>query len=297
MRYQQLIEGLSDILYHKTSLENLMKIMQDDVFRLTPDFGPGPDQKFRKKDKAYYMSFARSKLGEFKIPGQDSMGLVSVVVDGRALSLAGYSGAPVDYWETTFSKRNNSHYTYSQDEMEDRLYSTEQFIPAATKYIKEIHVMFSDARSKKTAVNNNILALRRLEELCKQHNIPLYIYKDYKHFRFQDKRHTIKVSDLIKNDSSEVTDWWVSKQEPLNKDLVPWLELLNADSKEDLSKEAGEIQYAIIPDNPRSADYGLGTTISNTRLRGGADEFLLKMRQLRLKDTVEVIKYIRKKFS
>ncbi|MFW6002360.1 MAG: hypothetical protein ACOCQD_03390, partial [archaeon] len=88
-------EKLSSMLYHSTKMSSLYNILKDDVFKLTPDIGTHSEIEHRtKKEKLYYMSFARSKFGSYN-RGHAYKPLL--LIDGDKLNQNFY-GKAIDYW-------------------------------------------------------------------------------------------------------------------------------------------------------------------------------------------------------
>ena len=103
MRFEKyLTEGISQILYHSTSIFALEQILKSNKFNLSTDLGTGSDVSLDKnRNKFFYFSTTRHKLGGFSLDPTE--GSVMIVLDGRALS-NNFSGKPVDYWGPEFRK-------------------------------------------------------------------------------------------------------------------------------------------------------------------------------------------------
>ena len=90
-----LTEGLSNILYHFTSLSNGYSIAQEDKIYLQSAFSKDADN-YDKKRK-YYLSCTRIKSSEFGYSKKFDRGGVRIVLDGNALT-AKYKGKQVNYY-------------------------------------------------------------------------------------------------------------------------------------------------------------------------------------------------------
>lgn len=123
-----LSEGLSDVLYHLTSLIGAYKILQSGVFKLSIATDIEPELKVQEKDKTYYLSTARSKVNAYS--QNHNFADVVFVLDGRRIGRK-YSGKAVNYWYSEWVSSD----TY---ESEDRIYSNKNTMPA--DYITEMHV-------------------------------------------------------------------------------------------------------------------------------------------------------------
>jgi hypothetical protein len=223
--------GISDIIYHFTSIYNAAKILKEDQFALT--FVSGADDANKPKNKYYYLSTTRSKVGAYHV---DSAGYFGVLLklDGTKLR-NNYIGNPVDYWGREFRK-----VAPTKHEMEDRIWSEKPSIKPATKYIEEIHVYFGgkhkDAgRVKLWIAEPEDAHKRQLEQLikeAKEKNIPIFIYMDKEAAKLLDKRKAIPLDQL---------DLTTKPQEEYQRgkrdDMEVWLELYEKTDAESLSTE------------------------------------------------------------
>jgi len=83
---------------------------------------------------------------------------VKFVLDGRRLKMR-YRIVPVKYFKDS-------------TEQEDRIISDKQFIPNAKQYILSVHMVINDS-------------LGSLVEICKENNIPFFVYRNYEDFLIQ----------------------------------------------------------------------------------------------------------------
>ena len=125
-----LFESVSSIVYHVTHVSNLEKILKDNQFILSSSLSNEADMRQAHK-KFFYLSVSRIKYGGYALH-KDSLD-ANIVLDGDKLN-QNYEGISVDYW----GHRDN------RDESEDRILSTKQIIKPASKYIKEIHIIFQE---------------------------------------------------------------------------------------------------------------------------------------------------------
>jgi len=192
-------EGLSDIVYHYTSVLNLKNIIRDNEFRASIALGSEPDLNINGK-KFYYMSTTRSKGTGYNI------GQVCLVLDGRKLHQR-YKGLPVDYWQPS---KDPDYYASPEQfikhafrsEQEDRIILDKPVIENALSYIKEIHI-YIDADYPDTQ-------LKRLEYIS--NNIPshikLYFYNNEKYFKTQAKNKSVDVTaSMFRDNGVEVDDY------------------------------------------------------------------------------------------
>lgn len=286
MKIMQIItEGLSDILYHSTSLPNVLNVLKDNTFRLTPDLGADSETGLRKKNKIYYMSFARSKMGDYHAPSKYAGSLSLLVVNGRQLKQDGYSGSPVDYWGWG-----------DKDEMEDRLYSKNPYIKEASKYISEIHTYFNPEGSEENKAKW-VRWMRTAYIMAKKLGISMYVYDDVEAFKLLDKRKSINISSIDYDTNQEQ----IKPYQRMGRNYFsPYMELLSVNNKEKLSNEAKRILYNVQGWNKDDAIRTLSADIHNERTSNGRqnlDKFLSKATSLGLLKVSDIITFIDKKFS
>lgn len=178
-------EGSSDILYHFTSVNNILNIISTNEISLTSAVGSNADLSINS-GKFFFLSMTRSRSSGYRRGGG------KIVFDARALKQR-YKIAPVDYWQ--YSKKRSDYeydsdykYAISKSEQEDRLVSDKPIIKDAIKYIKEVHVLDGEI-------------INELKELCDLHKIPIYIYSNEKDWLNQ--MHAKSYSSYIKDNDSD----------------------------------------------------------------------------------------------
>lgn len=125
-----LMERISDVVYHFTTTEAANNIIGTNRFRLQeiPSRNVDPGRKY---DMGYYMSVARTKIeGYTKNMSNFQCYFVRFELDGTKLSNR-YKGGAYNYFQ---SKHGDNEY----EEYEDRIYSTDMYIPNALNYIKRM---------------------------------------------------------------------------------------------------------------------------------------------------------------
>jgi len=127
MQVFQLIEGISPILYHMTSIYAAGKIVTENRFKLSASFGNDSEQQVGSQ-KHFFLSTTRSRMGGYTVRGAYD-GHVIMVLDGKKLA-HNYSGGPVQYWDRSMIALDHKY-----DETEDRVYADEPYIENATKFI------------------------------------------------------------------------------------------------------------------------------------------------------------------
>lgn len=283
MKIQEILtERLSDVLYHSTSLYNLLRILEQDRFQLTPDLGTDSESQLRKKQKYYYMSFSRSKLSKYHYPARTGMVSVLIVIDGSKLNQK-YSGKAIDYWGWA-----------NKDEMEDRLYSSEPYIEDAGKYIQEVHILYNDEKEYDASIYMS--QLRKSAIIMKQKNIPYYVYLDADSFNLLKKNDAIKVSQL-KNPTLDITRWPSGK--PTNP-FKRWTELLKKPEKNDLNYDTKRLLDKIFY-YERDVRNSIKADIHNSRTsesyRPYLDKFLSILKSLNINDIDSLINHLKEKYK
>lgn len=161
--------GITEVVYHMTSIGNGLSILQDDRFKLSGRLGGKYDSRLPKPGKFYFLSTARSLSSAFIKDGA-SYGDVIFVLDGGKLSRK-YSGKAFEYYPPNERHRGV--------EMEDRVYHTEPYITGATQYIKEVYALAEDPDKI------SFYLLKWLDRFCleaESKNIPVYIFNDKNSF-------------------------------------------------------------------------------------------------------------------
>ena len=156
-----LMERISDVVYHFTTTEAAGYIIDSNRFRLQeiPSRNVDPGRKY---DMGYYMSVARTKIeGYTKNMSNSRCYFVRFELDGTKLSNR-YKGGAYNYFQ---SKHGDNEY----EEYEDRIYSTDMFIPNARGYIKRMDL---DASRKCPGGFSN----ETLIEIATGAGVPTFLY-------------------------------------------------------------------------------------------------------------------------
>jgi hypothetical protein len=282
MRYCELFEGLSSILYHSTSIKSVLEILSSNMFRLTPDFGTSRETELRSSDKIYYMSFSRSRINDYR---SYSGGSCLLVLDGDKLNQR-YSGKSVDYWGGSFNK----------DEMEDRLFSKDAYIENADNYIREIHCF--PRLSYEDDKNRNLSWIRKIYIMANRMNISVYVYSDSNSYRLLDKRKSVKLSSFgnIKNDLKSYVGYGRGRRNY----YAGFMELLSDIDRDKLSKVGKDLLYKISYDSYGDVKRGLSADIHNDRMgrgRENLDKFLSRLQQLGIKNIDQLLDYIKARYD
>ena len=226
MKIVDLLEGVSNKLFHYTDPKSALGILESDAFKLTTAFGTDADRAAQSKGKLYYLSTTRTVTGRYHDMVGDSA--VMINLDGRKLS-QNYSGSPVDYWGREFRLVD------PRSESEDRIYSEKPVIENASKYITAIHV-YSNPDRVNDAQHKMI---RQLLISAKKNSIPVYYYDDSKAWKFQTISKAVRFEDKQVDKKDRYPDV------PSRNYLAPYIELLKKENKKDLSKKAKSLLDAV----------------------------------------------------
>lgn len=179
-------ESLTDIVYHFTSSDNLIKILKNNSIQFSTALGS--DRDLKNRGKFNYLSVTRSKMSGF------NFGNAKIVFDGRKLNQK-YKSIPLDYWsfkKNLFREMTKKDFLYflKMLEQEDRIISNDLEILNVSKYIREIHLF---ALSKDAAA----IAIY----YAKLRKIPIYVYDNESNYKLQ--RNPIKSLEKFENPNFE----------------------------------------------------------------------------------------------
>lgn len=269
MRFAELTESLSRVAYHYTNMYNAAQIMKSGVFELSSVVG-SVEEQYAPKGYPYFFSTTRTKHGGYH--NYISSGAVMFVLDGDWFNQH-YKTKAVDYW----TDRDPSSGGHRPSEAEDRVFSKKPTIPI--NGVTAIHVYVDKERA---ADSNNPGWARGVLLQAKKSGIAAYLYEDEKAWRNLD---TSKSVPITKRDILTGPENTKSRTETGKGWLYPWIELISAKNKSQLSKKAADLRYSLLYRRPDEAIRGLGNDMSNARKPGsGVDR----------EAAVKIIDYMRK---
>ena len=253
MRINEILtESLSRIAFHYTSNKTALSILTSGIFQLSSTLG-SVEQQYAPKGHPYFLSTTRTRRGGYhRIIGQQA---TLFVLNGNWFNNH-YISKPMDYWEN----RNPSVPHHRDHEAEDRVFSKEPTI--SIEGISAIH-MYCDP-----GADPEVKAwTRQALIVAKRRNIPTYFYTDKEAWRNFDTR---KQGDVSILSGQERTGGHISRHRGY---LIPWLELLQAKDKTQLSKRADQLRYNLqYGYDKENAAQSLNTDLSNARKpNAGAD--------------------------
>lgn len=224
MRLQDfLIERISSRVFHYTRVTTALKILQSGKFELSHTLGTSWEAQFAPKGYPYFLSTTRTRHGGYHgWLGQDA---VLFELDGDFYNQR-YPGRAVDYW----NNRDPAKDHHKAHEAEDRIFSREPAIPAAIRAI-DLYIA-PDADEPARARTRQVIIL------AKKAGIPVNLFNDQDAWRQRDTRKTADVSQLKGQDPAR---GYVSSRR--GGYLKPWMELMQAKTKAQLSKDADRKRY------------------------------------------------------
>jgi len=241
----KLSEGISPIVYHYTRARTARNILSTGEFQLSSTLGSAEEQ-YAPKGYPYFLSTTRTRRGGYHdFVGSDA---VLFVLDGQWYSRH-YKGAPIDYWLNRDPLQSN----HRAHEAEDRIFSKDPKMSA--KGVTAIHLYVSSEAELQTRA-----WARQTLILAKRTGITAYFYTDKDAWKNQDTR---KMGDVSVLKGQDTTRGYVSSHKGY---LIPWIELVNAKDKSQLSKKADALRYSLqYSYDKESAAQGLANDLSNAR--------------------------------
>jgi hypothetical protein len=155
---------------------------------------------------------------------------VVFVLDGRKLSHT-YTGSPIDYWGPVFRKIEPT-----KNEMEDRILSEKPFIEPASKYIKEMHIIYDVKDFDYEEPEEMKQRLKSILLAAQNYSFPIYVYMDRKAGRLLDKRRAVPLSEFNLSDVPAF-DYQTYRKLTLEDPISLWWELYEKKNESDLSTE------------------------------------------------------------
>lgn len=201
-----LTEMISPIIWHFTTIENTISILQDNEFKLSDAYerANGMDQALTGwSDKhTYFLSTTRSKSSHegysINLKKKSDIGAVRIELDGNKLNHIAHGkasnfhgkrdaryndGTSIKGWYTqkfvdkTFSLEDiPNDNARGNNEKEDTVWYHKETIDNASKYIRRIDVLIYTKTDE----------MQELEELCESYNIPCFFYDDEQSFNMQN---------------------------------------------------------------------------------------------------------------
>lgn len=277
-------ESLSPTVYHATDILAANHILQTGRFQLSHGLG-SVEQSYMPPGYFYFLSTTRTRRGGYHDRGYKTSQGAVFELDGSYYNQR-YRARAVDYW----LNRNPQASHHRKSEAEDRLFSKKPTIDIGG--VKSVHILVGP-----DADDRHRVWARRALIAAKQRGIPAYFYTDYDAWLNLSRDHTGKISTLSGQDQ---TRGYTRRHRGY---LLPWIELLKASSKDQLSKQADSIRYNLqYTYNAQDAVKGLEVDLSNARKpdsgsdRKNAETIIEFMRQNGLRSVADFAEYLKRKW-
>lgn len=293
MRINEIInESLSRIAYHYTSVPTALKIIESGQFELSSALG-SIEQQYMPKGKPYFLSTTRTRRGGYHSNRNNLTGVL-FELDGNWFN-QNYKSKSVDYW----NDRAPNNYRGRSHEAEDRVFSSDPTIPI--KGVRSIHILYQlDPEYSETALEAKTQSrIRKLMISSKKVNIPAYFYTDKTAWENMNTKKLGDVSVLSGKDT--ITNFRLRRKKSY---ISPWIELIQIDKKENLSKDADKLRYSLgfSYDRASAAD-GLNNDMSNARKpdagkeREHAVKIIAYMKQNKLNTIKDFVEHLANKWK
>jgi len=284
MRVIDLFEIISGRVFHYTRVGTALKILQSGEFELSHTLGTSWEQQYAPKGYPYFLSTTRTRRGGYHdYIGQDA---VLFELDGDFYNQR-YPGRAVDYWNNRDPLKSH----HRPHEAEDRIFSREPAIPAAVRVVDIYISPDADEAARARA--------RRLMIVAKQRKTPVNLFNDKEAWLMRDTRHVADVSQLRGQDPAR---GYVTRRR--GGYLKPWMELIQAKQKSQLSKDADSKRYNLqYTYDKQGMAKSLAVDLSNARKpgpdadRNNAVRVIQFMQQNRLGTVNDLVNFLADKWK
>jgi hypothetical protein len=284
----QLLEGITDIVYHTTDLNSLHSILGSNSFRLSSSIGAQSDDNLKPKAKYYFFSTARSPNGSYGNRGYHRA--VMLVLNGQKLGQK-YAAKPVDYWGRDFRLVKPD-----KAEMEDRIWSDKPIIPNASQYILEIHTYIENESKWEGDADDWRAQLRRVWIESKKRNIPMFVYTDMSAYQLLDKRKAVTPDQIELKVQNPGNKWPKADR---RGQLTPWMELYYLNDYSKLAdRTKSKLRYIMQPGfgfNDQLAS--LEADLHNYKKDPVIDKFVQILKKEKIQTAKQFLELIAQKWS
>jgi hypothetical protein len=234
-------EGITDEVYHFTTLENFIKIMNTNTFRFSDllyDLNDIINNTPLKKYK-YYMSLSRTgsiKTGYGNYQSDNSNFIVRLKIDGKKLSQT-YKGQPINY-HNYGRKQKSSKKTNFRFEYEDRILSNKPTIENFSNYVLSVDIIKITNSSNNFLLDDDMKSLEYIIKNKENYNAPIN-FTNEKNSPLNESKSLLKedyyteeevleeISDKHKIDLDSLNKFLLKKKDLYLEKLLFHHELLN----------------------------------------------------------------------
>ena len=265
-------EGITDVVFHKTRLDQAAQIMQGNKFMTSVAFGTPADQD-ENRGKLYYLSTMRSPTGEYG-PGLPA---VTFKLDGRKLGQRSKAAA-INYWGGPHSK-------HAPDEMEDRVFTDEPFLEPASDYISEVHIGMDIDSSRRKMRPARMEEAEAMAAAAESQGIPAYFYTTEKTYGILNKTKRLTLDQwkkAFKDAGSELDEPWefgsrsglASYIADTLKGTTEIVQALESGNTEGIEKGHGSTWYKIKYDSGGEWGRRIQNAVHNSKSEPKAREYI-----------------------
>jgi len=284
MRVIDLFEIISGRVFHYTRVGTALRILQSGKFELSHTLGTSWEQQFAPEGYPYFLSTTRTRHGGYHgYLGQDA---VLFELDGDFYNQR-YPGRAVDYWNNRDPMKDH----HRAHEAEDRIFSRDNAIPAAIRVI-DLYIAPDADQAARARTRQTII-------LAKKAGIPVNLFNDQEAWRQRDTRKLADVSQLRGQDPAR---GYVERRR--GGYLKPWMELIQAKQKSQLSKDADSKRYNLqYTYDKQGMAKSLAVDLSNARKpgpdadRNNAVRVIQFMQQNRLGTVNDLVNFLADKWK
>lgn len=264
-----LVEAPSEIIYHFTSYSNAIKMLTHNTIGMSPFLAKGVESDVINTNKLFYLSTARSKLGNY---GQNNHSMVAFVLDGRKLATR-YSAKSVDYWGMPKSS-----------ELEDRILSNKPYIKDASAYIISVDVFFNE-----DMFADKLDVIKSLKDAADSVGVPLRVFDTVS--KFNAGKNPMNLDKMLDN----VEAWQPSYPRSRVGDFIqPYINLLKGVNLDD---PATQKLMSMVINYPRDIKGALRADAHNANSTEEMKELAVLANKLKLRTLDDITAYIIQKYK
>lgn len=204
MKINHLHEGISDIVFHGTTIISAIKILHHNVFYTSSSIADG----LKKPPYPFFFSTTRSKTSSYiKVLTRDHAVVVIFELNGRNLK-QNIKGVPYDFFRAEDPGYQGPDW---EDEMEDRIFLNSSEIPQAKNFIIGADIVYDTSKHighiEAAQISTVILKLKEINivpKLYDSYQNMISKRKSMSYEEFLQKHGSKDISDLYTDDPKEM---------------------------------------------------------------------------------------------
>jgi hypothetical protein len=179
--------GISDVVFHATSIYNLSSILKENRLMTTLQIAtPSESSELipRLNKYFYFLSTMRNLSSDYKAAYNKYS---YIQLDGKKISES-FAGEPFDYWQ------NNK-----TSEQEDRIITNLPYVEGVDKYINKILIYFKikNLNSYEDISNLDIKTLEDIKDFSEKLGIDVYVFENFSDLRLRNIKRSRSIQDTI----------------------------------------------------------------------------------------------------